>query len=338
MYLITMFNTFNIQKITAMITLRGREIHNSRTHKGKIPSNINQDKTKRNKHTGNAYEGVKDLWNEVQAERVEAGANKMRKNSVPAVEVVMGASMEFWDNATQEDKNSWYKDSQDWLMQNFNERGEVVSMSLHKDERYPHWHTIYAPVVTKLDKKTGKELRTFDAKNFVGNQTQMRLDRDAQTTFMKSRGYDMKRGTDYHKEGKEPPKNYTIKELKKVTIDAGVTLRELQAKTEAARRAAVIATKEEAEQKELIDSNEKTLKEQEIQIDHNNNSIAIIQEKVKKLWHQLQTWGEHIKPFGNDIEAKLKNTTPEQKLEGEKIYAEYQSATKDIDRRNKPRI
>jgi hypothetical protein len=333
-----MFNTLNIQKITAMIVLRGRGIHNARTHTGKIPSNIDQDRTKGNKHIGDAYQGVKDIWKEVQAERVDAGANKMRKNAVPAVEVVMGASAEFWDSATQEDKNNWYKDSRDWLAQNFEGRGEVVSMSLHKDERYPHWHFIYAPVVTKLDKKTGKDLRTFDAKGFVGNQMQMRLDRDSQTRFMTSRGYDMKRGTDYFKEGKEPPKNHTVKELKKLTIDAEKTLREIQVQTEEARSAAEQNNTTNNKLIDVIDHNTKVIQQQDEVIEHNNNIIPRIQERISQLWIQLQQWGTTIEPFGNDIEAKLKNATPEEKKQGEEIYKEYQEAEKEIDRRIKPRI
>jgi len=339
-----MYNTFNIQKIKSFIVLHGRQVHNSRTHKGKIPDNIDQSRTPTNIHKGNASKATRKLFNEVQAERLEAGASKMRKTTVPAVEVVTGASAEFWDNATQEEKNHWYRTSKKWLSENFKDRGQLVSISLHKDERYPHFHAIYAPVVTKLDKKTGKELRVFSGKEFMGSQVQMRLDRDSQTKFMKANGFNMKRGTDYFKEGKEPPKNHTVKELKKLTIEAAANLALLK------KKQSEVISNTDTKQKvydqldTAIDHNTNVIAqqvaaitEQNTAITHNKNIVENIQNKINQLWLRLNAWGENIEPFYGTTDQKLVNATPEERKEGVKIIKEYEQAVKSLDRRNKPR-
>jgi hypothetical protein len=339
-----MYNTFNIQKIKSFIVLEGRQVHNSRTHKGKIPSNIDQSRTATNFHKGNATKATRKLFKEVQAERVEAGASKMRKTTVPAVEIVTGASAEFWDTATQEEKNAWYKTSKEWLTDNFKDRGQLVSLSLHKDERYPHFHAIYAPVIKKLDKKTGKELRIFSAKNFMGNQVQMRLDRDSQTRFMKANGFDMKRGTDYFKEGKEPPKNLTVAQMKKMTVEEVAKHKEWSLKN----LSLDIKIKDKQEKYDQLDTaidhntnviaqQVAAITEQNTAITHNKNIVENIQKRITKLWLQLEAWGKNIEPFYGTTDQKLANATPEQKTEGVKIIKEYEQAVESLDRRDKPR-
>jgi len=332
-----MYNTFNIQKIKSFVILEGRQVHNSRTHKGKIPSNIDQSRTASNFHKGNATKATRKLFKEVQAERVEAGANKMRKNTVVAVEVVTGASAEFWDNATQEEKNHWYKTSKKWLSENFKDRGQLVSISLHKDERYPHFHAIYAPVVTKLDKKTGKDLRVFSGKEFMGSQVQMRLDRDSQTKFMKANGFDMKRGTDYFKEGIEPPKNLTVAQMKKMTVEEVAKHKELSLQN-TTLDIQIKRKQEKYDQLDTaIDHNTNVIAQQETAITQNKAVGVRIKEQLTKLWLQLEVWGKNIEPFYGTIEQKLANATPEQKTEGVKIIQEYEQSVKSLDRRDKPR-
>ena len=332
-----MYNTFNIQKIKSFLILEGRQVHNSRTHKGKIPSNIDQSRTASNFHKGNATKATRKLFKEVQDERVEAGANKMRKNTVVAVEVVTGASAEFWDNATQEEKNAWYKTSKKWLSENFKDRGKLVSISLHKDERYPHFHAIYAPVVTKLDKKTGKELRVFSGKEFMGSQVQMRLDRDSQTRFMKANGFAMKRGTDYFKEGIEPPKNLTVAQMKKMTVEEVAKHKELSLENTSLD----IQIKDKQEKYDRLDTaithNTNVLSQQETAITQNKAVGVRIKEQLAKLWLQLEAWGQKIEPFYGTIEQKLANATPEERKEGVKIIEAHEAAIKSLDRRNKPR-
>jgi len=213
-----MFATFNIQKIKTSQELRARYKHNRRI--GKISKNVNQQNMNLNHHgKNNIAEFSEQQFRRVQAMRTHAGANLLRKNTVPAVELVLGASSEFFLDKSKDEIIAWGKTQIDWAKEYYKDRGKYLGFDFHLDEKSPHVHIMFAPIVSKMDKKTGKQLDSYSAKEFVGNKAEMNRARTAHAEA--NEYYGLVRGKNYHEAGETPP-DYTdsIKELRRQTKDA----------------------------------------------------------------------------------------------------------------------
>jgi len=94
---------------------------------------------------------------------------KRRKDAVLAIEYVMGASKEWWESATPAQQKDFVSSSLTWLESKYGAENVVYSV-LHRDEQTPHLSVFVVP------ERDGK----LQAKNYIGNSTQMRQD---QTTY-----------------------------------------------------------------------------------------------------------------------------------------------------------
>ena len=213
-----MFATINIQKVKTDAELEARYKHNRRL--GTISSNVREEQMNRNKHgKTNVAQVSKTHFQKVQASRMAAGANQLRGSTVKAVELVLGASVEFFENKTDNDVIKWGKTQLDWAKEYYKDKGKLIGFDLHLDEKTPHIHLIFSPTVKKLDKKTGKILYTYSAKEFVGNKSEMNRMRTSHAEANEK--YGLKRGKNYFKEGEKPPEFIdSIKELRRKTAEA----------------------------------------------------------------------------------------------------------------------
>ena len=98
--------------------------------------------------------------------------DKRRKDAVLAIEHVMTASPEFWEQATQEQQDEFFKQSMDWLKDKYGEENIIVA-SIHTDEKSPHLSAFVTPIT-----KDGR----LSAKEFIGSPKKLKED---QTTFAK---------------------------------------------------------------------------------------------------------------------------------------------------------
>ena len=98
--------------------------------------------------------------------------DKRRKDAVLAIEHVMTASPEFWEQATQEQQDDFFKQSMDWLKEKYGEENIIVA-SIHNDEKSPHLSAFVTPIT-----KDGR----LSAKEFIGSPKKLRED---QTSFAK---------------------------------------------------------------------------------------------------------------------------------------------------------
>ena len=213
-----MFATFNIQKIKTSQELRARYKHNRRI--GKISRNVNQQNMNLNHHGKSDIAEISEQhFRRVQAMRTHAGANLLRKNTVPAVELVLGASPEFFLDKSKDEILAWGKTQIDWAKEYYKDRGKFLGFDFHLDEKTPHIHIMFAPIVRKKDKKTGKDLDTYSAKEFVGNKAEMNKARTSHAEA--NEYYGLVRGKNYHETGEKRP-DYTdsIKELRRQTKEA----------------------------------------------------------------------------------------------------------------------
>ncbi|HCC4226646.1 TPA: plasmid recombination protein [Escherichia coli] len=98
---------------------------------------------------------------------------KRRKDAVLAVEYVMTASPEWWNEATPRQQAEFFACSEQWLENKYG-KDRVVAAVVHRDEATPHLSAFVVPLT-----KDGR----LSAKEFIGGRAKMRND---QTTYAES--------------------------------------------------------------------------------------------------------------------------------------------------------
>lgn len=86
---------------------------------------------------------------------------KYRRDAVRALEFVITASPEYFDDATEERQREYFEASADWLRDEFG-AANVVSAVVHNDEQTPHMHALVVPI----DPESGR----LNAKRWVGGR------------------------------------------------------------------------------------------------------------------------------------------------------------------------
>lgn len=221
-----MYATFNVEKVIDWRALMIRDRHNRRLYN---PPNADPERYKLNVHSKNkngdsknVYRFGRHTFEETQMVREEAGARKNRENAVKAVEVVLGASADFFraDDVGSDGKSpkikNWVNANLKWARDYYKDRGKILGFSIHYDESWPHIHIMFAPISQKIDKSSGKNLPTYNAKEFVGNKTEMKRARTSHADAMKSFG--LERGRE-KKWLTQAEKRARMDEFRALTVD-----------------------------------------------------------------------------------------------------------------------
>lgn len=95
---------------------------------------------------------------------------RRRKDAVLAVEYFLGASPEWWRDATQSQQQLFFARARQWLEEKYG-ADRVIVATIHRDETSPHLSAFVVPLT-----QDGR----LSAKEFIGNRQQMTAD---QTTF-----------------------------------------------------------------------------------------------------------------------------------------------------------
>ena len=127
--------------------------------------NADPDRTADNQHVSVAGEPI-DSTDKAMGRLRERLPEKRRKDAVLAVEYMMTASPEWWENASSEQQQEFFRESMSWLVEKYGEQN-IVAATVHNDEKTPH---LSAFVVPRTD--DGR----LSAKEFIGNRTQMSKD------------------------------------------------------------------------------------------------------------------------------------------------------------------
>lgn len=129
-------------KIKSKVSLRHALEHNTRT---KVPENANPERLELNESPISLDQSI-ELYDAKLPKKV-------RKNAVHAVEVVLTASPEWFDIASNEDAKAFTHASIKWCSKIFG-ADNILSVCLHRDEKTPHLHVIAMPLVDgKLNAK-----------------------------------------------------------------------------------------------------------------------------------------------------------------------------------------
>jgi hypothetical protein len=165
-----------------------------------------------------AYSEIKDRIKEINETRKTKGARSLRSDAVVAVEVVLGASGEFWDKSSVVERLEWLDTNLTWLNEHYGS-GRVVRWDYHLDETgkgktngNPHLHAIIIPETTDP-----KGLPTLSAKKMVGTSRDLE---DVRTSHAEAnKVFGLKRGIKWSDFPSERTPSLPLKELKQQTID-----------------------------------------------------------------------------------------------------------------------
>jgi len=95
----------------------------------------------------------KDYWSLLEARIQEAGVKRIRSDSVRGMEVILTGSPEGFirgqdGRAVDYSKSKWAGDNLRFLQEKFGAKN-IVSFTLHQDEKTPHIHAVIAPITEK---------------------------------------------------------------------------------------------------------------------------------------------------------------------------------------------
>lgn len=139
------FAIMRTEKVKSVASLANLEKHCSRE---KIPKNADRERTQLNRSI------YKDQLTLPQRFAKMTEGQKIRKNAVMAIEVLMTASPDAMKNMDTLD--AWIKENREWLCKEFG-KSNVVRMYLHMDETTPHLHAVVIPI----DEKGKLNCRSF---------------------------------------------------------------------------------------------------------------------------------------------------------------------------------
>lgn len=165
------FAVLHIEKCKPNAYALGRHIMRE-----KIPDNADPSRTHLNR---NIITPENNNLNRAIDERIRQGykgKKSIRKDAVKAVSIIMSGSHEGMKELERTGKlNTWTSLAQSWLGQEFGAEN-VVSLSLHMDEKTPHLHAVVVPLTPD-----GR----LSAKEVVGNREHLQ---QLQTSFYTSCG------------------------------------------------------------------------------------------------------------------------------------------------------
>ncbi|SDZ01375.1 MobV family relaxase, partial [Hymenobacter psychrophilus] len=134
-----------IAKITSQVHAHNATTHNYRQHEVS-----NADPAPQHPNREYLNHEKTDYWTLAEARIAQEVTRKVRPDQVRAVEVIMTGSPEGFvrgqdGRAADYSKSKWAQDNLNFLKEKYGEKN-VVSFTLHQDEKTPHVHAVIVPI------------------------------------------------------------------------------------------------------------------------------------------------------------------------------------------------
>jgi hypothetical protein len=316
-----MYLTFNIQKIKTMDGVRAASNHNLRL--GNYGNNVKDELTANNitlVSSTNPADDIEHIWNDVVKQRADLGVRKLNdKNTNRAVEMIVGASADFFKDKDAAQTEEFFRDQLAWLKEHYGDRSQIVHAVVHLDEpgAAPHLQVLFVPIVYKLESKANKKVLTaptFSADYMVGNRKDFEQARTSQYEALGAK-WGLQRGTKYT-ENTDPAQIALDKaNLKKFkTMKNELTNQEQQ---QAKEKAKIVAVNKQVNNRG----------KQEVQ--KKANKVKQIEAQNKALTDYLDTLTdiEVVKRLANHFASEV-----EDERKREEIQRELDAAQNNLDR------
>ena len=135
-----MYSILRLNKIKNRAQLAAAQNHNLRL---KPVSNCDPAKSHLNMNSG--AKSYKELVAEIEDKFYQHNI-KPRIDSVQAVEVILSASPEFFEDNDTEKLRQWANENYKWAKKEFGTN--LLQFTLHRDETTPHIHMIFTPITS----------------------------------------------------------------------------------------------------------------------------------------------------------------------------------------------
>ena len=137
----------------------------------------------------------RDSFNKAVKARIDTCTRKPRPDANKVVEMLLGASPEFFEGKSYAEQKSYLSDCVDFAKQFFGEEN-IVGAYMHFDEKTPHVSVMVVPIETSVrkTKKQEREVTTLNASHYLGGQAAMIQMQTDFALFVQARGHDLLRG------------------------------------------------------------------------------------------------------------------------------------------------
>ena len=192
--------------------VNGKCTHNDRKAKCHTNKDIDPTRTPLNYYIKkNNYTYTKE-FDKLRKEQNLAG--HLRENSIIMCQMIFTSDQDFFDKIGEQETKIYFDECYKFMC-NYKNLGEknVISAVVHLDERTPHLHLMFVPVVHIKD-KDGSAIEKICARDFWKGRDSYRKLQDAYFEHVKSKWFDLERGL-YVEETSR--KNLSVEEFKKVT-------------------------------------------------------------------------------------------------------------------------
>ncbi|MFV0401260.1 MAG: MobV family relaxase [Oscillospiraceae bacterium] len=204
-----------------MGSLGGIGKHNERENKNYGNPNIDHDRTSENFYL---KEPTEDSYiaefHKIKEEENLKGQLKLsgKKQSNVACEFIITSDSKFFENKSQEEIKKFFEDSYDYVKKKCGEKN-VISATVHMDEKTPHMHAVYIPVIEEKNKK-GEMVKKINCSKFWKPYNSYGQLQDEFHKHISEKGYDLQRGEvgtqREHIETSDFKKQTLLKEIQKL--------------------------------------------------------------------------------------------------------------------------
>lgn len=171
------------------------ERHNERRNQHYSNEDIDQNRTSMNYHLKKPIGTYLDTFYAIREQEQLKGNLRLtgKKQSTVLCEFIMTSDKDFFDRIGEERTKQFFQDAYRFACMKVGGEQYVVSATVHMDERTPHMHLMFIPVVHGKDRKGNPCKRINCSEFWKGRDSYSRL-QDEYYDWMTSHGYDLERG------------------------------------------------------------------------------------------------------------------------------------------------
>jgi len=192
--------------------INGKGTHNDRKAKNHSNKDIDPTRTHLNYYIKkNEFTYTKEFDKYIKENNLKG---HLRSNSIIMCQMIFTSDQAFFDKIGEKETKRYFDECYKFIC-NYKNLGEknIISAVVHLDERAPHMHLMFVPVVHTKDKE-GNKVDKICARDFWKGRDSYRKLQDSYFNHVKSKGFDLERGMFIEDTGR---KHYTIEEYKKIT-------------------------------------------------------------------------------------------------------------------------
>ena len=192
--------------------INGKGTHNDRKAKNHSNKDIDPSRTHLNYYIKkNELTYTKEFDKHMKENNLQG---HLRSNSIIMCQMIFTSDQAFFDKIGAKETKRYFDECYKFIChyKNLGEKN-IISAVVHLDEGAPHMHLMFVPVVHTKN-KDGKEIDKICARDFWKGRDSYRKLQDAYFNHVKSKGFDLERGTFVEDTDR---KHYTIEEYKKIT-------------------------------------------------------------------------------------------------------------------------